>query len=99
MRLLNDWQETVELQMLSPQARLLKHSDGNNARLNLHMTLLGGAGAWLRVGEDTIRFGMDGAIRIFDISYDHEAGNDGSEDRWILNLGLAHPDFVTQYAV
>merc|ERR1712032_678914 len=77
--LLNDWHETVELQLLGPRRYLLSHCDGHNARLNIHMTLSGGSDAWLKVGGQTTSFGHDGAVRIFDISYDHEAGNDSWE--------------------
>jgi len=91
--LLTKMQEIVELFGMPPNTSLDLHNDGGNDRVSMSMCIVGCAGAWLTVAGQTRRWGREGGWLLFDPSWDHSAGNDGSEERWVVNVNVAHPDY------
>ena len=83
--------ESVNLQRIEAGGFLHLHNDPE--RVTIQLCLTGCSGAWIRVGQEKVFFGSPGKILAFDNIYDHAAGNDGEEDRWILNLVVSHPDY------
>eukprot|EP00435_Cladocopium_sp_Y103_P038425 s2736_g10.t1 len=78
---------------MTPGTRISMHSGGCNARINLSLGLLGCSDSFIQVaGEE--RQWRDGELLAFDDSCDHSARHDGEEDRWVLLVGVMHPDLV-----
>ena len=70
------------------------HNDMTNTRINMHLVLRGGEAAWWEVGGVTKKGFPDGAVVVYDPSYDHAAGNDGEATRWVLTVAFPHPDLL-----
>ncbi|CAK9053512.1 Aspartyl/asparaginyl beta-hydroxylase (Aspartate beta-hydroxylase) (ASP beta-hydroxylase) (Peptide-aspartate beta-dioxygenase) [Durusdinium trenchii] len=78
---------------MSPGTRILLHTGGCNARLNLSLGLMGCSDSFITVAQEERRW-RDGQLFAFDDSCDHAARHDGPEDRWVLTVGIMHPDLV-----
>eukprot|EP00928_Gymnodinium_smaydae_P051505 TRINITY_DN35061_c0_g1_i1.p1 TRINITY_DN35061_c0_g1~~TRINITY_DN35061_c0_g1_i1.p1 ORF type:complete len:184 (-),score=10.12 TRINITY_DN35061_c0_g1_i1:343-894(-) len=78
---------------MTPGTRILLHTGGCNARLNLSLGLLGCSGTRIAVAGEA-RDWKEGEVFAFDDSCDHEAWHDGERDRWVLTVGVMHPDLV-----
>eukprot|EP00435_Cladocopium_sp_Y103_P000171 s620_g1.t1 len=78
---------------MTPGTRVMMHSGGCNARLNLSLGLLGCSDSFIQVAGDERRW-RNGELLAFDDSCDHSARHDGEEDRWVLTVGVMHPDLV-----
>lgn len=87
--------EEVTLFRTTPGTKVLLHNGGVNARLNVSLGLKGCAGAWLEVAGER-REWRAGEVLAFDDSVDHAVHHLGEEDRWVLTVGVMHPDLVAQ---
>mmetsp|Transcript_35794 Transcript_35794/g.80543 ORF Transcript_35794/g.80543 Transcript_35794/m.80543 type:complete len:313 (+) Transcript_35794:735-1673(+) len=57
------------------------------------MTISGGVGGWLEVAGERRWFGGDGEVLIFNVGFDHSAGNAGTHFRWVVSLAVSHPEY------
>ncbi len=78
---------------LSPGARIPPHHGMLNARLICHLPLIVPQGCGFRVGNDTRRWEAGKAL-IFDDTIEHEAWNDGKEDRIVLIFDIWRPELT-----
>lgn len=82
---------TVMFSLLRAGARIAPHTGTHNTRLVCHLPLIVPAGCLYRVGNE-IREWEEGKILIFDDTIEHEAWNDGSEDRVVLIFDIWRPE-------
>jgi beta-hydroxylase len=68
---------------LAPATRIEPHIGYSHAVLRLHLGLLGGADCGLRVGLQQ-RAWREGECLLFDDTVEHEAWNNGKDDRVVL---------------
>ena len=78
---------------LKAGARIPPHHGMLNARLICHLPFNVPSGCGFRVGGET-RAWEEGKLLIFDDTIEHEAWNDGTEERVILIFDVWHPDLV-----
>ncbi|PZG13298.1 aspartyl/asparaginyl beta-hydroxylase domain-containing protein [Micromonospora craterilacus] len=76
---------------LTPGTRIMPHCGSTNAVLRIHLPITVPSGAWIRVADQTLTW-QEGRCLIFDDSFEHEVGHEGTEDRVVLILDIAHPD-------
>jgi aspartyl/asparaginyl beta-hydroxylase (cupin superfamily) len=76
---------------LSAGARIPPHHGMLNPRLICHLPLIVPAGCGFRVGGEERRW-REGELLVFDDTVEHEAWNDGSEDRIILIFDIWRPE-------
>jgi hypothetical protein len=86
---------TVMFSLLRPGARIPAHRGVHNTRLICHLPLIVPPGCGFRVGNE-IRQWEEGKLFIFDDSIEHEAWNEGSEDRVILIFDIWRPELSEQ---
>jgi aspartate beta-hydroxylase len=78
---------------LASGSHVRPHCGYTNLRVRLHLGLRGCGAARIRVGGE-VRAWKEGELLAIDDSFEHETWNDGSEDRYILIVDLAHPDLT-----
>ena len=77
---------------------LRPHVGESNRRLVLHLPLLVPQDCCsLRVAGE-VRHWQEGKVIVFDDTFIHEAWNNGTQDRYVLFMGLWHPDFKPPYS-
>lgn len=76
---------------LLPGAHIAPHTGMLNTRLICHIPILTAPQCWFRVGSET-RSWVDGVPLVFDDSINHEAKNDGSQERVILLFEIWRPE-------
>ncbi len=76
---------------LLPGAHITPHFGMLNTRLICHIPILTAPQCWLRVGSER-REWIDGVPLIFDDSIEHEAKNDGPQQRVILLFEIWRPE-------
>ena len=76
---------------LLPGAHIAPHTGMLNTRLICHIPILTAPQCWFRVGSET-RGWVDGVPLVFDDSINHEARNDGSQERVILLFEIWRPE-------
>lgn len=76
---------------LLPGAHIAPHTGMLNTRLICHLPILIAPDCWLRVGNET-RGWIDGVPLVFDDSINHEAKNDGPQERVILLWEIWRPE-------
>lgn len=86
---------TAMFSLLRPGARIAPHTGTHNARLICHLPLIVPPGCRFRVGNET-REWTEGKVLIFDDSIEHEAWNDGDEDRVVLIFDIWRPELSEQ---
>jgi aspartyl/asparaginyl beta-hydroxylase (cupin superfamily) len=89
------WGPTVVFSLLRAGARIAPHSGMFNTRLICHLPLIVPKGCRFRVGNE-IREWEEGKLMIFDDTIEHEAWNDGSEDRVVLIFDIWRPELSEQ---
>ena len=82
---------TVMFSLLRPGARIAAHTGMFNTRLVCHLPLIVPPGCRFRVGNE-VREWEEGKLLIFDDTIEHEAWNDGSEDRVVLIFDIWRPE-------
>lgn len=76
---------------LLPGAHITPHVGMLNTRLICHIPILTAPRCWLRVGSET-REWIDGVPLVFDDTIEHEAKNDGPQERVILLFEIWRPE-------
>ena len=79
--------------VLSPGARLPKHHDNTNAKLNFHVGVIVPPGCAIEVGGET-RSWAEGECLGFDDSFLHQAWNESRSQRVVLILDLWRPELT-----
>jgi aspartate beta-hydroxylase len=69
----------------------MPHCGSTNAVLRVHLPIVVPPGAWIRVAEQMVTWEL-GRCLVFDDSFEHEVRHEGTEDRVVLILDVAHPD-------
>ena len=86
---------TIMFSLLRGGARIAPHNGMHNARLICHLPLIVPPGCGFRVGNETRQW-EEGKLLIFDDTIEHEAWNDGSEDRVVLIFDIWRPELSEQ---
>ena len=81
--------------LLRPGARIAPHTGMYNTRLVCHLPLIVPPGCRFRVGNE-VREWQEGKLLIFDDTIEHEAWNDGTEDRVVLIFDIWRPELSEQ---
>lgn len=81
---------TAFFSRLEPKTRIPAHTGSSNTRLTVHIPLIVPPGCGFRVGAET-RHWQPGTALIFDDTIEHEAWNDGDEQRVILIFDIWNP--------
>lgn len=89
------WGPTVVFSMLKSGARIAAHTGMFNTRLICHLPLIVPPGCRFRVGDE-VREWEEGKLMIFDDTIEHEAWNDGPEDRVVLIFDVWRPELSEQ---
>lgn len=76
---------------LLPGAHIAPHTGMLNTRLICHIPILTAPDCWFRVGSE-VRHWVDGVPLVFDDSINHEAKNDGAQERVILLFEIWRPE-------
>lgn len=82
---------SVMFSLLRPHSRIPPHTGVMNARLICHLPLLVPPGCGFRVGSET-REWREGELMVFDDTVEHEAWNDGDENRLVLIFDIWRPE-------
>ncbi|KPH61443.1 hypothetical protein ADT71_17360 [Novosphingobium sp. ST904] len=80
---------------LQPGMHIPAHTGFLNTRLICHLPLVVPAGCRFRVGNETRQW-EEGKLLIFDDSMEHEAWNDGSQDRVVLLFEVWRPEISAE---
>jgi len=86
---------TVMFSLLRAGARINAHTGIHNTRLTCHLPLIVPPGCRFRVGNE-VREWEEGKLLVFDDSIEHEAWNDGAEDRVVLIFDIWRPELSAQ---
>jgi aspartyl/asparaginyl beta-hydroxylase (cupin superfamily) len=86
---------TVMFSLLKPGAWIAPHTGMFNTRLVCHLPLIVPPGCRFRVGNDT-REWREGKLFIFDDTIQHEAWNDGDQERIVLIFDIWRPELSEQ---
>lgn len=82
--------------LLAPGTRLRPHCGPTNVRLRCHLALVVPEGdCAMRVGCTPPRQWVEGAVSLFDDSYEHEVWNATEAPRLVLIVDVWHPELVT----
>lgn len=87
------WGPTVTFSMLKAGARIAAHTGMFNTRLICHLPLIVPPGCRFRVGNE-LREWEQGKLMILDDTIEHEAWNDGPEDRVVLIFDIWRPELT-----
>lgn len=82
---------SVMFSMLRAGTRIPPHCGSTNVRLICHLPLIVPPGCGFRVGNE-VREWEVGKLLIFDDTIEHEAWNNGSDDRVVLIFDIWRPD-------
>ncbi|RST31944.1 aspartyl/asparaginyl beta-hydroxylase domain-containing protein [Sphingomonas ginkgonis] len=89
------WGPTVTFSLLKAGAHIAPHTGMHNSRLICHLPLIVPEGCRFRVGNE-VREWVEGKLFIFDDTIEHEAWNDGGEDRIVLIFDIWRPELSEQ---
>ena len=89
------WGPTMVFSMLKAGARIASHTGMFNTRLICHLPLIVPPGCRFRVGNE-VREWEEGKLLIFDDTIEHEAWNDGPEDRIVLIFDIWRPELTVE---
>lgn len=89
------WGPTIMFSLLKAGARINAHTGMFNTRLVCHLPLIVPPGCRFRVGNE-VREWEEGKLLIFDDTIEHEAWNDGTEDRVVLIFDIWRPELSEQ---
>jgi aspartyl/asparaginyl beta-hydroxylase (cupin superfamily) len=81
---------TAFFSLLAPRTRIPAHTGVTNARAIVHLPLVVPEGCGFRVGSET-RTWREGEAFAFDDSIEHEAWNDGDQQRLVLIFDVWNP--------
>ena len=89
------WGPSAVFSMLKAGAHIGAHTGMYNTRLICHLPLIVPPGCRFRVGNE-VREWEEGKLLIFDDTIEHEAWNDGPEDRVVLVFDIWRPELTAQ---
>ena len=89
------WGPSAVFSMLKAGAHIGAHTGMYNTRLICHLPLIVPSGCRFRVGDE-VREWQEGKLLIFDDTIEHEAWNDGPEDRVVLVFDIWRPELTAQ---
>jgi aspartyl/asparaginyl beta-hydroxylase (cupin superfamily) len=89
------WGPSVIFSLLKAGAHIGAHTGMYNTRLICHLPLIVPPGCRFRVGNE-VREWEEGKLLIFDDTIEHEAWNDGAEDRVMLIFDIWRPELTDQ---
>ena len=89
------WGPSAVFSMLKAGAHIGAHTGMYNTRLICHLPLIVPPGCRFRVGDE-VREWEEGKLLIFDDTIEHEAWNDGPEDRVVLVFDIWRPELTEQ---
>ena len=89
------WGPSAVFSMLKAGAHIGAHTGLYNTRLICHLPLIVPPGCRFRVGNE-VREWEEGKLLIFDDTIEHEAWNDGPEDRVVLVFDIWRPELTAQ---
>ena len=89
------WGPSAVFSLLKAGARIGAHTGMHNARLICHLPLVVPSGCRFRVGSE-VREWQEGKLLIFDDTIEHEAWNDGPDDRVVLVFDIWRPELTEQ---
>jgi len=92
---ISGWGPTVMFSLLKAGARISPHTGMFNTRLICHLPLIVPPRCRFRVGNE-VREWEEGKLLIFDDTIEHEAWNDGAEDRVVLIFDIWRPELNEQ---
>ncbi|WP_146605807.1 aspartyl/asparaginyl beta-hydroxylase domain-containing protein [Micromonospora craterilacus] len=81
----------ITVSRVEPGTHIMPHCGPTNALLRVHLPIRIPPGVWLRVADHTTVW-QEGRCLVFDDSFEHEVGHDGTQDRVVLILDTLHPD-------
>jgi aspartate beta-hydroxylase len=81
----------ITVSRVEPGSHIMPHCGPTNALLRVHLPIKIPTGVWMRVAEHTMTW-QEGTCLIFDDSFEHEVGHDGTEDRIVLIMDTLHPE-------
>jgi aspartyl/asparaginyl beta-hydroxylase (cupin superfamily) len=87
------WGPTIVLSKLKAGAHIAAHNGMFNTRLICHLPLIVPPGCRFRVGNQ-VREWEEGKLLIFDDTIEHEAWNDGADDRLVLIFDIWRPELT-----
>jgi len=86
--------EEATIFRVSPGTKVQLHNGATNARINVSLGLFGCEGSNVILGGAGSVPWKDGEVLAFHDGWDHAVTHEGKEDRWVLTLGLRHPDLL-----
>jgi aspartyl/asparaginyl beta-hydroxylase (cupin superfamily) len=89
------WGPSVVFSLLKAGAHIGAHTGMYNTRLICHLPLIVPPGCGFRVGNE-VREWEEGKLLIFDDTIEHEAWNNGPEDRVVLIFDIWRPELTEQ---
>jgi aspartyl/asparaginyl beta-hydroxylase (cupin superfamily) len=89
------WGPSIIFSLLKAGAHIGAHTGMYNTRLICHLPLIVPPGCRFRVGNE-VREWEEGKLLIFDDTIEHEAWNDGPEDRVMLIFDIWRPELSEQ---
>lgn len=89
------WGPSAVFSMLRAGAHIGAHTGMYNSRLICHLPLIVPSGCRFRVGNE-VREWEEGKLLIFDDTIEHEAWNDGPDDRVVLVFDVWRPELSEQ---
>ncbi|MFN3725111.1 MAG: aspartyl/asparaginyl beta-hydroxylase domain-containing protein [Allosphingosinicella sp.] len=89
------WGPSAVFSLLKAGAHIGAHTGMYNTRLICHLPLIVPPGCRFRVGDE-VREWEEGKLMIFDDTIEHEAWNDGPEDRVVLIFDIWRPELTDQ---
>jgi Aspartyl/Asparaginyl beta-hydroxylase len=81
---------------LSPGTHIIPHCGSTNAVLRIHLAIKVPPQVSIRVADRVMTWD-EGKCLIFDDSFEHEVRHDGTEDRIVLIMDMAHPELDTAH--
>jgi aspartyl/asparaginyl beta-hydroxylase (cupin superfamily) len=89
------WGPSAVFSLLKAGAHIGAHTGMYNTRLICHLPLIVPPGCRFRVGDE-VREWEEGKLLIFDDTIEHEAWNDGPEDRVVLIFDIWRPELTEE---
>ncbi|GIH03431.1 hypothetical protein Rhe02_14980 [Rhizocola hellebori] len=83
----------ITVSRVEPGTHIMPHCGPTNALVRVHLPIKIPPGVWIKVGGQRLVW-EEGRCLIFDDSFEHEVGHDGTEDRVVLILDTLHPDLA-----
>jgi aspartate beta-hydroxylase len=81
----------IMISRLTPGTRIMAHCGSTNAVLRVHLAVKVPPGVWIRVADEVLTW-TEGKCLIFDDSFEHEVGHEGTQDRIVLIIDMPHPE-------